>query len=161
MGQQKRIMVTATSFVSTQMNWDAPDPIAAFARFKQKCQLMFSSVLKDTDDEEKVSYIFLWSGEKGLDLYNSCTFSKEEDRKRPAIIFQRFENRLEPKLSHQIHRYTLQGMRQEQCEPVDDFISRLQNQAAKCQFHDNAEVEDKFWISSFGGQEIQISRSLS
>ena len=57
-------MATATSFASPQMNWDAPDPITAFARFKQKCQLMFSTVLKDADDEEKVSYILLWSGEK-------------------------------------------------------------------------------------------------
>ena len=50
-------MATATSFASPQMNWDAPDAITAFARFKQKCRLMFSSVLKDADDEEKVSYI--------------------------------------------------------------------------------------------------------
>ena len=71
-------MAKATSFASPQMNWDAPDPITAFARFKQKCQLMFSSVLKDADDEEKVSYILLWSGEKGLDIYNSWTFTKEE-----------------------------------------------------------------------------------
>ena len=86
---------------------------------------MFSSVLKDADDEEKVSYILLWSGEKGLDLYNSWTFTKEEDRKEPGIIFERFENQLEAKTSHRIDRYTLHGMRQEQCEPVDDFISRL------------------------------------
>ena len=61
---------------------------------------MFSSVLKDADDEEKVSYILLWSGEKGLDIYNSWTFTKKEDRKKPAIIFERFENQLEPKMSH-------------------------------------------------------------
>ena len=47
---------------------------------------MFKSVLKDTDDEEKVSYILLWSGEKGLDMYNSWTFIKEDDRKKPAVI---------------------------------------------------------------------------
>ena len=28
-------MATATSFASPQMNWDAPDPIKAFARFNQ------------------------------------------------------------------------------------------------------------------------------
>ena len=92
---------------------------------------MFSSVLKDADDEEKVSYILLWSGEKGLDIYNSWTFTKEEDRKKPAIIFERFENQLEPKTSHRIHRYTLQGMRQGQGEPVDDFISRLKKSSSK------------------------------
>jgi len=34
-------------------------------------------------------------------------------------------------------------MRQEQGEPVDDFISRLKDLAAKCQFRDNSEVEDR------------------
>ena len=117
---------------------------------------MFSSVLKDADDKEKVSYILLWSGEKGLAIYNSRTFIKEEDRKKPAIIFEWFENQLEPKTSHRIHRYTLQGMQQEQGEPMDDFISRLKNLAAKCQFRDNAEVEDRVF-SSFGAQEIPMS----
>ena len=34
-------------------------------------------------------------------------------------------------------------MRQEPDEPVDDFISRIKNLAAKCQFRDNIEVEDR------------------
>ena len=136
-------MAASAPFTSPQMNWDAPDPVNAFGKFKQKCQLMFKRVLKDTDDEEKVSYILLWSGEKGLDMYNSWTFEKEDDRKKPAVSFGKFENQLEPKTSHRIHRYTLQGMRQELHEPVDDFISRIKNLAVKCQFRDNAEVEDR------------------
>ena len=84
---------------------------------------MFKSVLKDTDDEEKVSYILLWSGEKGFDMYNSWTFTKEDDKKKADVIFEKFENQLEPKKSHRIHRYTLQGMRQEPHKPVDDFVS--------------------------------------
>ena len=81
-------MAAATSFVSPQMDWDAPDPITAFARFKQKRQLMFSSALKDTNDEEKVSYILLWSGEKGLDVFNSWTFTKEENKKKTCQYFR-------------------------------------------------------------------------
>ena len=42
-----------------------------------------------------------------------------------------------------ISRYTLQGIRKEQGEPVDGFISRLNILAAKCQFRDNIEVEDR------------------
>ena len=63
-------LAAATSFASPQMDWDAPDLITAFTRLKQKCQLMFSNALKDTNDEEKVSYILLWSGEKGMDIFN-------------------------------------------------------------------------------------------
>ena len=79
-------MAAATSFASPQMDWDFPDLITAFARFKQKCQLVFSSVLKDTNDEEKVSYILLWSAEKGLDIYNSWIFTKEEDKKKQPLF---------------------------------------------------------------------------
>ena len=154
-------MAASASFTSPQMNWDAPDPVTAFGKFKQKCQLMFKSVLKDTDDEEKVSYILLWSGEKGLDMYNSWTFTKEDDRKKPAVIFEKFENQLEPKTSHRIHRYTLQGMRQEPDEPVDDFISRLKYLAAKCQFRDNAEVEDRVLDQLiWGSKNPDVQKSL-
>ena len=82
-------MAAATSFALPQMDWDAPDPITTFARFKQKCQLMFTSAFKDTNDEEKVSYILLWSGEKGLDIFNSWTFTKEEDKKKACQYFRR------------------------------------------------------------------------
>ena len=42
-----------------------------------------------------------------------------------------------------MNRYTLQGIQQEHGEPVDDFFSRLKNLAAKCQFCENAEIEDR------------------
>ena len=122
---------------------------------------MFSSVLRDADDEEKVSYILLWSGEKGLDIYNSRTFTKEEDREKPAIIFERYKNQLEPKTSHRIPRCTLQGMRQEQGEPVDDFISRFKNRAAKCQFRYNTEVEDRVLDQLiWGSKNPDVQKSL-
>ena len=58
-------------------------------------------------------------------------------------------------------------MRQEQCEPGDDFISRLKNLEAKCQFRDNTEVEGRvldqlLWGSSNADvQKSLISRDKS
>ena len=122
---------------------------------------MFKSVLKKTDDKEKVSYILLWSGEKGLDMYNSWTFTKEDDKKKPDVIFEKFENQLEPKTSHRIHRYTLQGMRQEPHEPVDDFLSRIKNLAAKCQFRDDIQVEDRVLDQLvWGSKNPDVQKSL-
>ena len=52
-------------------------------------------------------------------------------------------------------------MRQEQCEPVDDCISRLKNLAAKCQFLDNAEVEDRVLDQLiWGSRNPDIQKSL-
>ena len=52
-------------------------------------------------------------------------------------------------------------MRQEQWEPVDDFISRLRNLAAKYQFRDNAEVEDRVVDQLIcGSNNSDIKKSL-
>jgi len=52
-------------------------------------------------------------------------------------------------------------MRQEQGEPVDDFISRLKNLAAKCQFRDNAEVEDRVLDQLiWGSRNPDVQKSL-
>ena len=68
---------------------------------------------------------------------------------------------MEPKTSHRIHRYTLQGMRQEQSEQVGDFISRLKNLAAKCQFHDSTEVEDRVLDQLiWGSKNPDVQKSL-
>ena len=94
-------------------------------------------------------------------MYNSWTFTKEDDRKKPAVIFQKFENQLEPKTSHRIPRYTLQGMQQEPDEPVNDFISRIKHLAAKCQFRDNAEVEDRVLDQLiWGSKNPDVQKSL-
>ncbi|KAL9972772.1 hypothetical protein ACROYT_G019141 [Oculina patagonica] len=51
-------MAASVSFTSPQMNWDAPDPVTAFGKFKQKCQLMFKSVHKETDDERNLATFY-------------------------------------------------------------------------------------------------------
>jgi len=142
------------------MNRDAPDPVTAFAKFKQKCQLMFSSILKDADERKSELY-FTLVGWRRPRFIQQLDIHKGEDRKKPAIIFIWFENRLEPKTSHRIHRYTLQETRQEQGEPVDDFISRLKNLAAKCQFRNDAEVEDRVLDQLiWGSRNPDVQKSL-
>jgi len=52
-------------------------------------------------------------------------------------------------------------MRQEQGEPVDDFISRLKDLAVKCQFRDNAEVEDRVLDHLiWGSRNPDVQKSL-
>ena len=79
----------------------------------QKCELIFESILKEADGEKQVSYILLWVGKQGIDIYNSWTFMDVGDQKDQTRILDRFMEHLEPQTNHQIHRYTLQGMRQD------------------------------------------------
>ena len=136
-------MAFSTPLSALQMDWKTNDSIMAFGKFRQKCELMFKSILKDAGGEEQVSYILLWAGEKGLDIYNSWTFVDEKDREDPTKILDRFTEHLEPRTNHRIHRYTLQGMRQDKGESVDNFITKIKNIGAKCKFSGNEELEDR------------------
>ena len=93
-------MAVNTPISTPQMNWEAPDPTEAFAKFRQRCELMFKSVLKAVEKEEQVSYLLLWVGEKGLDMYNSWTFEDESDRKDPKKVLDRYMENLEPRTNH-------------------------------------------------------------
>ena len=117
-------MVAATSFASLQMNWDAPDIIWVFGRFKQKCQLMFTSVLKDAGDEEKLA-TFYSGQEKKAWTFTTAGHLQNKIRKN-LQLFSR-SSRINWNRSH---RYKLQEMRQEPGEPINNFISRIKNLAA-------------------------------
>ncbi|KAI8519530.1 hypothetical protein Bbelb_027870 [Branchiostoma belcheri] len=124
------------------MNWEADDPVEEFRKFKQKVELAFKSFLADTEEEQQVSYILLWTGSQGLDLFNSWGMTAE-DAKKPDKVLKNFENHLEPKTNHRIFRYEFQGLKQESGETIDDFVSRLKNVAKKCKFKDAAEIDDR------------------
>ncbi|CAI9734445.1 Hypothetical predicted protein [Octopus vulgaris] len=138
------------------MNWDSSDVVEEFKKFKQKAQLAFKSFLKGTTDDEKVSYILLWSGNKGIDLYNSWDMS-ESDCNDPDTLLDKFERHLEPRSNHRIQRYEFQGLKQAPQETIDNFLSRLKNVAEKCKFKDREEriVDQLIWRCAH--KEVQKS----
>ena len=59
----------------------------AFAKFKQNCQLMFSTVLKDANDDEKVSYILLMVSRKRPEYIQQLDISKGERQEKACDYF--------------------------------------------------------------------------
>ncbi len=108
-------MAFSSAVSAPQMDWEAPDIVATFSRFKQNLELMFSSVLKTDNDEERASYLLLWAGEQGLDKYNSWNFEEEEARKSHISYWS----------NHRIYRYKMQDMRQNVDEAADDFVTKI------------------------------------
>ncbi|KAI8490629.1 hypothetical protein Bbelb_318970 [Branchiostoma belcheri] len=136
-------MAAANGHLHPSMNWDADDLVEEYKKFKQKTELAFKSFLKDTEPEQQVSYILLWVGSQGLDLFNSWEFTDAGDAKKPDKILEKFETHLEPKTNHRIYRYEFQGIQQKPDEPIDDYVARLKNVAKKCKFKDDAETKDR------------------
>ena len=53
------------------MNWEAINLPEAWKKFHQHVELIFQGPLKSKKEEEKVSYLLLWVGEKGRDVCNT------------------------------------------------------------------------------------------
>ena len=53
-----------------------PDLTQRLKHFKQKCD----GPLKSRTNEQKCKYLLLWTGDYGLDLYNTWNLSEEEQK---------------------------------------------------------------------------------
>ena len=72
-------MVNA-SVDTPQINWESNSLVETWKRFKQHAELMFSGPLKDKSEAEKCSYLLIWVGEKGRNIFNTWPKLADEDR---------------------------------------------------------------------------------
>ena len=66
-------------------------------RFKQHAELMFSGPLKSRSEAEKCSYLLIWSGQKGRDIFNTWQNLTQDDKKKLQTYHDRFEQHMSPK----------------------------------------------------------------
>ena len=55
------------------MRWDDTNLPGQWQKFMRHTALMFSGPLKSKTEEEKVSYLSLWVGDKGRDIQHTWT----------------------------------------------------------------------------------------
>ena len=130
-------------FEPPSMDWNASSVPAEFASFKQTCDLVFDGPYSGKSEKEKVSYLLLWVGRPGLQIYNSWSFADPADKYKLQELYSRFERHLQPKVNSWLARFQLQQCRQDTTESADDFICKCRNLAAKCKFSDATEVETR------------------
>ena len=133
----------ASGFQTPSINWSSDNLPDAFSSFRQYCQLIFDGPYSTKSEKEKVTYLLLWIGRQGLDVYNSFTWDNADDRHKLTEVWLKFSDHIEPKVNSWLARYTLQQFRQSPEESVDTFISRCRTQAAKCKFKDADETNSR------------------
>ncbi|KAI2650666.1 Retrovirus-related Pol polyprotein from transposon 17.6 [Labeo rohita] len=101
-----------------RMDWTSANLPEERRRFKQQAELMISGPLREKREPEKCSYLLLWIGEKGLDIYNTWSLSEDEAKKlqtyydndemvRDRIVFATNSPRVRKKLLSQGAELTL------------------------------------------------------
>lgn len=71
-------------------------------RFSSQAMCIFESLLQSKVGRVKVSYMKLWVGDKGLDVFEESTFAKPEDAAKFTVVVKKFEEYYAPwkKTSH-------------------------------------------------------------
>ena len=90
------------------MQWDGDNPKENWRRFKQHVELMFTGPLKSRTEQEKCSYLLIWVGQKGRDIYNTWSDISDNDRKKLETYYERFENHVSPKANPVFARFKFQ-----------------------------------------------------
>ena len=114
----------ADKFVAPSMDWSSPgDMHKRFKLFKQKCQLIFDGPFENVDEAKKVRHLLLWVGDKGLEIYNTATFSTEADKLKIIPVLNVLENYTKPQSNQILARYQLRCLKQGDM-PVEEFVTK-------------------------------------
>ena len=143
-------------------DWFSDDLPTKFQNFKSYCSLIFKGPLASKNKEEQVTYLLLWLGQEGINVYETWSLTVEQ-KGDPNEIFKCFEKYFEPKINYRLNRFQLQKFKQGVSENIDQFMIRCRTQAGKCKFS-TAELETRLIEQLIFGtvhkkvQEILLSK---
>eukprot|EP00731_Ephydatia_muelleri_P017556 Em0010g654a len=108
---------------------DWPSWVRRFERFRE------ASGLKEKEEEAQVSALIYMMGDKAEDILHSFGL-KDEDKKKYKVVRDRYEAYFVKKWNVIYERAKFNLRKQEDGEPVDDFVTSLYSLAQYCNFGD-------------------------
>ncbi len=147
-------MAELTGLPTPRMDWQAQDPIQAFKKFKALCELMFTGPLKGLDEEIKVKYLQIWSGEEGIELVSTWHITAAEAKKLDTY-WTKFKEYLSPKSNFRLSRFKLRSLKQGSNEPVDSFVKKIRILVKECRYNNEEDHMIDALIFGTNSQYVQ------
>ena len=116
--------MAVTGLATPRLDWHAADLPQALKKFKAVCELYFSGPLKSKSEQEKISYLLIWTGDEGIELASTWDLSDEE-RKKLNTYWTKFEEYVAPKSNFRLARYKLRTLKQAEGETIDSFLKKV------------------------------------
>jgi len=114
-------------YKSPEMSWTVQNLHQEWRRFRVSRQAMciFKGPLHDKDDSVKVSYLKLWIGYKGLDLFEGFTFTKPEDAAKLTVVVKKLEEYCALRKNHIMAALKFSERRQGDSGSFESFVTDL------------------------------------
>ncbi len=126
------------SVPTPSMNWTSSNLPEAWRKFQEHCDLIFNGPLQEKEESVKITYLLLWMGEQGRDIYGTLGLSAEQ-RKKLDTIYQAVKHHLQPKVNHIFSRYKFNNEIQNE-QSFEQFLTKLRLLAVDCNFTDKDEM---------------------
>ena len=121
------------------MNWKASNLPEQWEKVQLHVDLIFTGSLKDKNEPEKESYLFLWIGEEGCQIYKTWTGIPETDASKLEMYYARFKSHVQPKLTPIFACYRFNNETQDS-HSTDSFVTRLRTHARDSNFPEQDNV---------------------
>ena len=115
------------------MDWYSSNLPQAFKKFRATCELYFSGPLKEKNEQEKVSYLLVWTGDEGIELASTWSLNADQ-KKKLDTYWNKFENCVAPKSNFRLARFKLRTIKQGKDETVDSFVKQVRVLVSECKF---------------------------
>ncbi|KAK7877179.1 hypothetical protein WMY93_032102 [Mugilogobius chulae] len=122
-----------------RMDWDSANLPEAWRRFKQQAELMFSGPLREKEEPDKCSYLLLWIGEKGRDVYDTWTLTADEAQKLKTY-YDKYAAYITPKSNLIYARYRFHEKVQANDESFEHSVTDLKLLVKDCGYPNSDEM---------------------
>ena len=103
--------------------------------WKQELELYLVATEKDgKSDKIKTSILLHCIGKQGREIYNTFTWTTDDDRLRFEAVLEKFDNYCQPRKNLTYLRHRFFSYRQRHGEFFDDFVTELKKRSAPCEF---------------------------
>ena len=102
---------------------------SAWRRFEVHVDFMFPGPLKEKSEEERCSYLMLWVGEKGRNIFSTGTI--KAGKEKLATYFNGFKEYVKPMSNTVYNRFLFQRRTQKADESFYQFYTELKGPCMK------------------------------
>ena len=145
-----------TGIPTPKIDWNASNLVEQWKQFQEHVSLIFSGPLTGKEESEKCTYLLLWVGHKGRDVFKSWDLSAG-DAKKLSILYAKFKGYVEPKVNSVFKRYQFNNISQDNMS-IEDFVTKLKITVTDCNYPNKKEmVRDRL---VFGIKSAKIREKL-
>ena len=114
----------ADKFTPPSMDWlNSGDVHKRFKLFRQKCEFTSEGPPEGFDQKKQVRHLLLWVGDKGLEIYNTTTWTTDDDKGKTEPVLNALENYTKPQRNQILSRYQLRCLKQGDMS-LEEFVTK-------------------------------------